>query len=838
MNLSEYKFELGKTAIFKAVKMSRNPFFGLAGILKKLFLFLFITFSAISMLSIAELLTTGFSERFLLGIAFLFFGSFLLFWQVDSFFSIKIKHPKIGISLNHALGNPENFNLAGFFSFKIANAFQKSGSKNGSFPSLFLYHLLDDPDFEFIFSRMGIAISNVRKSLIEIEDEDPDLMWKLIAGALIETRNRNGKRIKKNDILVSAYENHPFFKNILTDKGIEAQDIRNLADWIHRTKRISENRKKFWKWKNLIKKGSLAKDWASGYTILLDRFSIDWTRKFKKEGFPEIIGHKEEIRTMERILSRKKINNILLVGDSGVGRRSMIYDLARRSFYGESLSEVNHKRIVEFDIPFLLANVENRDEMEGILEKIFGEVTESGNTILIIHDLHNFVGGGDIRPGKIDISGMMAHYLSLPQFQIIGITDYTGYRRVLEESSIAALFEKVEVSEISEEDTIRILQNMTLDFESRYKKLVSYQAIKEIINHSSRYLPSEPFPEKAINLLDEAMTYLDQTGEKILLPSHISKLISRKTNIPVGDMEKNEKNILLNLENLIHEKVINQEEAVREVSSALRRSRSEISSINKPMGTFLFLGPTGVGKTETAKALAEVYFGSPKRMIRIDMSEFQTLNDIPRLIGSSEYEGILTTKIKEDPFSLLLLDEIEKAHPDILNLFLQVLDEGHITDGMGRKINFKSSIIIATSNAGSDMILENIKKNLDWGELKEGLLDHLFSKAIFRPEFINRFDAVVLFSPLSKDNLLDITHLLLKKIAGRLKDKNIEFIITDELKEEIVEKGYNPTFGAREIKRVIQDKVENSLASALISGDIERGSVIKINPKTFEVEEA
>jgi ATP-dependent Clp protease ATP-binding subunit ClpC len=254
------------------------------------------------------------------------------------------------------------------------------------------------------------------------------------------------------------------------------------------------------------------------------------------------------------------------------------------------------------------------------------------------------------------------------------------------------------------------------------------------------------------------------------------------------------------------------------------------------MGNFLFLGPTGVGKTETSKALAEIYFGSEEKTIRLDMSEFQNLEDIPRLIGSPGQEGLLTTKVRENPFSLILLDEIEKAHPNILNLFLQVLDEGHVTDGMGRKIDFRNTIIIATSNAGYKIILKALKEGKKMKEIKEELLDHLFQKGIFRPEFINRFDAVVVFRSLTKQNLLAISQLMLSKIKKNLAQKNIEFVITDELKEKIVELGYNITFGARNMKRVIQDKVENSLAEALLRGEIKKGDKIAINPKDFSVE--
>jgi len=319
------------------------------------------------------------------------------------------------------------------------------------------------------------------------------------------------------------------------------------------------------------------------------------------------------------------------------------------------------------------------------------------------------------------------------------------------------------------------------------------------------------------------------------LPKHIAKIITEKTEIPVGDIETKEREVLLNLESLIHQRIINQDQAVKEVSFALRRARSEITVKKGLMGGFLFLGPTGVGKTETAKSLAQFYFGSEKRMIRLDMSEFQDIKDIPRLIGSSDGTGLLTMPVRENPFSLILLDEIEKAHPNILNLFLQVLDEGHLTDGFGRKINFKNTIIIATSNAGYEVILKALREKQEWLEVKQKLIDYLFEHRIFRPEFINRFDAVVLFSPLSKGNLLDISELMLGKLKKNLQEKGIEFIITPSLKEKIVELGYNPVFGAREMRRVIQDKVENVLASALLSKQLTRGTRVTLDPKTFKL---
>jgi ATP-dependent Clp protease ATP-binding subunit ClpC len=484
-----------------------------------------------------------------------------------------------------------------------------------------------------------------------------------------------------------------------------------------------------------------------------------------------------------------------------------------------------------------LADFSNPEDVEATLDTIFQEVVSAGNIILIINEFHNFIGVKP-GPGMIDISGVISSYLHLPQFQVVAITSYTGLHTNIEQNtSILNLLEKVEVVEVSEKETTLILENFSLQLESKYKIFVSYQALREIVSLSKRYLTNLPFPKKALDLLDEVMIHTKKTvKDKVVMPSHVAAIVSQKTQVPVGEVDIKEKEKLLDLENLIHQRIINQEEAVREVSTALRRARAEVQVKSAPMGTFLFLGPTGVGKTETAKALSHIYFGSENKMIRLDMSEFQSVEDISRLIGSSKEKGLLTTAVREDPFSLVLLDELEKAHPNVLNLFLQVLDEGFLTDGLGRKINFKNTIIIATSNAGYQLILQALKDQTDWLQLKQKMLDYLFKAGTFRPEFINRFDATVVFKPLSKENLLDISSLILGKIKKGLKQKGIEFEITDSLKEKVVELSYNPAFGAREMKRVVQDKIENELASALLSNKLKRGNKVKINPESFSLE--
>jgi len=850
-------FDLKTAKIFQAVKWAGHPIFRFASTLKKLFLILFIlTFLAF----LYGFLLENFSQKLnsqLLGLSIIFLILSLAKSLKEAFLNSKLKKPELKAKIEEAVSNPEEYNLAEFLSFEVAKAVFRA---RGNSTQLFYNLLAENPNLNFIFSRALLSLKEIKKVLKEYlakiplkTEVEPQLEFQAAILESLKIAQRKGhQRVEMGDILSALAKHDLIFKKILIDVNLKVEDIENLTWWLEGLKERIEERKKFWEWKNLIKRRTLAKEWAAGYTLNLDRFSIDWSEIVKKQHFPETIGHQKEIAEMERILSRRESkNNVLIVGEPGSGRKSMIQALAVKSVLGESLPEINFKKVKQLDLPSLLAQTETIEEAESILDTIFREVVTAGNVILVIDEFHNYVLPAP-RPGTIDISGIISSYLALISFQIVAITTFEGLHKNIEQNpSILPLFGKVEVSEISERETLMLLEDLALLLEYKYKKFISYPALRDIIVYCSKYLPATPFPEKAINLLDEVMVYLTQTPspttvgrggrrdlslrtkDKILLPKHVAKIVTEKTRIPVGEIEIKEREILLNLENLIHQRIINQEEAVKEVSAAMRRARAEVTIRKGPMGCFLFLGPTGVGKTETSKALAEIYFGSEERMIRLDMSEFQAVSDIPRLIGSLGEEGLLTTKVRENPFSLILLDEIEKSHPNILNLFLQVFDEGHLTDGLGRKVDFKNSIIIATSNAGYQIILAAIKEKAEWLGVKEKLLDYLFEKAIFRPEFINRFDAVIVFRPLSKENLLDVAELLLQKMKKNLAQKDIEFIITQSLKEKIVELGYDPKFGAREMRRVIQDKIENILAQAILSGELKRGERAEIDPETF-----
>ncbi len=806
-------FNLKKSSIWLALKSEKLFFlryFRILFLLSSFFCFFLFFFGFLS----------DFLEERLLGIILaIFLLSFPLFCFLSSFefFLDSLKKPK----------RKKTDNIADLLSFSTAKVIYRAQKSSSGY--LLLSVIQNIPEINFIFQRMLLDINSFKKTLLKKHLGDGVEFKKVILKSLEISQKRNHQEITIGDFILSLAKNDLFFKNTLVNLDMKKDDFLNIVNWMED---VFSEKPKFWEEKSLRKKGNLGKEWSSGYSVALDKYSIDISHRFKNN-ILEFFGHEKQLTEIENILSKTENNNVLMVGDSGTSRKSIIENLAQKTFLGESVDLLNYKRVVELDLNLLSAQIKEEEELEFTLNKIFQETIRAGNIILVINNFHDYVSQSSFL-GGIDISGIIASYLKYSQFQIIVITDYEGlHRKLSNKSGLLSFFEKVEIPPKSGKDALKILLSQVGFFERKHKAFVSFQSLKQIIEMTEKYLPALPFPEKAVAVLDEV--FVAYAKEKIILPKHVSKIITRKTEIPVGDLEEKEKEILLNLENLIHERLINQDQAVKNISDSLKRARSQISTKVGPMGTFLFLGPTGVGKTETAKSLAQIYFGSEEKMIRMDMSEFQEVSDISRLIGSEKEPGLLTTKVRENPFSIVLLDELEKANLNILNLFLQVLDEGYLNDGYGQKVDFKNTIIIATSNAGYQIILDAIKKEINWDKIKEKIFDFIFKEGIFKPEFVNRFDSVVVFKPLSKENLVDIAGLLLNKIAKNLKEKGIKLIIEDGLKEKIVELSYNPMFGAREMKRVIQDKVENNLASALIKGDLSKGHMVKINLTDFSL---
>lgn len=843
-----FNFDIKKTSVYRSFRISSFPLLKYSGILSQICIVLFIVSLSLIIFSFLGFIATLTTIKILI----FFLALSLLLAELYLFTEFKIKKLKIAVSISGAITDLEKYNLAEFLSIEscgIIDAAMKMAKKRTlEFSSEILFYaaLLQSKEIQILIFRLGLDIEKLKTDLKNyLEKSQPqngqewflDSFQKTMIEAMGVAHEMNHKTISEKELLVSLAKNDSFFKNVLVEAELKEIDIKNICLWLDALEDRIEKSKQFWTKENLSAFGSLGRDLASGFTVTLDQYSIDWRDVVLKNVFNEIIGHKKEADELEVILTKSKLSNALLIGEEGIGKKSIVQALAERCYLGSGSPELKDKRVVELDMVALISRIQDQEHFETTLDQIFQEVLMAGNVILVIDRLDNFVTQKTQKPGEIDISVILSKYLVLPNFKFIGITSFDGLHLKLEQvPSFLEYFRKIEVSEVSELETIRILQNISLALEQKYKILITYPSIREIINLTTRYLPNLHFPQKAIDILDEAATYIVSQKERIVEPHHIAKIISDKTQIPVGKLEFQEKSVLMNLEQLIHQKIVNQQDAVTEISIAMRRARSGIASKKRPMGVFLFLGPTGVGKTETAKALAEIYFGGVEKMIRLDMSEFQAISDIPRLIGAInpvEEQGLLTMPVRENPFSLVLLDEIEKAHPNILNLFLQVFDEGHITDGHGRKIMFTNTIIIATSNAGAPMIFKAVAS----GETleRDTLLDSLFEKGIFKPEFINRYDATVIFHPLTKENLMDIAQLMFSSLQKNLKEKDIDLIITDSLKEKIVELSYKPEFGAREMRRVMQDKIENEIAQALLSDKITKGDKVEINPDNFKI---
>lgn len=779
------------------------------------------------------------------GLILLFLSLWILMKNICYFFDDCLKHPKRKTTLEKALSESKA-NLASFLNLKSAKYLgeaMRAGKRNGvryPDPSTILHHFLDEknPRIIFIFSRLFIDFKGLKECLkiCPPEETSKEVLETLFQEAGKSALKRGSEEIGEGDVIAALSKLEKNLMQIITDSELEAEDFEKVNEWQERVYKKIQKNKCFWCYENLIKAGSIGKDWTAGYTPTLDSFSIDWTEEVKRRGFEDIVGHQELVPVVERILSKKDQGNVLIVGEPGAGRKNIIHGLIKKTLLNQSAPNLNNNRFIELDIVTLSTNISSFEQMERVLDKCFREVATAGNVVLIINDLHDFL-GGEQKAGVVDISGIIGPYLNFSTFKTISLTSMKGLHKYIESKpSLLAQFEKVEVGEMDKEETLQVLENKVFRLESEHEKFIPFISLKEVIKICDRYVTDFPFPQKAQNLLEETVIYSGRyIDSPAVLPEHVDKILSEKIQVPVGKIRSKEKETLLGLEDILHNRVIGQNEALKEVSSALRRARSGVQTRKGPMGSFLFLGPTGVGKTETAKALAEAYFGSENRMVRIDMSEFQRIDDIPRLLGSEKENGILTTAVRENPFSLVLLDEIEKAHPDVLNIFLQVLDEGYVNDNLGRKVSFVNTIIIATSNAGYQTILKAIGENKEMAEIKRELLSGIFEKGTFRPEFVNRFDGVVVFRSLSKEDLMSIAQLNLEKLNKNLSQKKIQLIITDELKNKIVELSYDPVFGAREMKRVIQDKIENAVARALLNDAIPQGSKIKIDPADFSI---
>lgn len=634
------------------------------------------------------------------------------------------------------------------------------------------------------------------------------------------------RQLTTADILYGVLKTSENFSSILLSSQIDEDDLKNIIFWeknlfekIKFPKTFTEKLKSF----NL----RFAEDWISGYTNTLNRFSIDLTNPKFFNTF-SIQGRENILNLIENTLLKEVQNNCLLVGKNGVGKTTIVYGFAENVYWGKTDPKLAYKRVVALDTRFLLSSLKDPKEAEFYLVKILDEALSAGNVILFIDEIQNLTLKGV--PGALDATEILLRYLENPNLKIIATANEDDfYTYIQPKGMLVSNFEMISVPELDKNGTIKILEDVSLYYSLKNKIQITYNALKEIYKLADRLIVQKGFPAKAVDLLESITSQARVLGKTILDKQATLEVAEKIFNVPLLQAEGEEKSKLLNLEQAIHQRVINQQEAVVAICDALRRARVTRKDNKKPIGSFLFLGPTGVGKTELSKTLAYVWFNSDNQMIRMDMSEYQDKEAVLRFIGKKipgqkELEGgDFIKQVRVKPYSVILLDEIEKASADILNIFLQVLDEGHLTDGMGKKVYFSDSIIIATSNAGANLIREGVKKGVDSSQLKESLLNYLQESNIFTPEFLNRFDGVILFKPLKMEELLKIAKLMFLKIQEKFKNEGYIIEAEEEVFKKIVNLSYKPEYGAREMHRVFQDKIETFLAKKILEEKIKKG---------------
>ena len=648
-----------------------------------------------------------------------------------------------------------------------------------------------------------------------------------------------------------------------------------------------------------------AGDGENANTPILNQFSRDLTASARSGELDPVVGRASEIERIVQILSRRRKNNPVLIGEPGVGKSAIVEGLAQLIVEGNIPEILRGKRVVSLDLASMLAGAKYRGEFEERMKSAMAEIKKAGNIVLFIDELHTICGAG-ASEGAIDAANILKPALARGEMQCIGATTLNEYHKHIEkDAALERRFQPVTVGEPTREESVEILRGLRDRYEAHHRVQITDEAILAAVYLSDRYISDRSLPDKAIDLIDEAASRVrikaftappdmkeqqerleslnKETEEavahedfekaahlrdrkkalqneiaqkrsaweqrrnskvEIVGEEEVAQIVGAWTGIPVSRITEDESQRLINLETILHERVIGQEEAVKSVARAIRRARAGLKDPNRPIGSFIFLGPTGVGKTELSKALAEAVFGSEQSMIRVDMSEYMEKHSVSKLIGSPpgyvgyEEGGQLSEKVRRNPYSVILFDEIEKAHPDVFNILLQVLDDGHITDAHGRKVDFKQTIIIMTSNAGAQSIIEPKRLGFvsgdqdakDYERMKSGVMEEV--RRIFKPEFLNRIDEIMVFHTLGREEIRSIVGILLKELQGRcLEQLNITLNVTPKARDILCEAGYDSKYGARPLKRAIQTKIEDRLANEILEGKVHRGDTVTVKGK-------
>ncbi|MEK7576173.1 MAG: ATP-dependent Clp protease ATP-binding subunit [Patescibacteria group bacterium] len=655
---------------------------------------------------------------------------------------------------------------------------------------------------------------NAERGVIQVQSE---LFIETICASAVAKKSNT---IYAADILETLMNYDKAFAKLLFEMKIKKEDLSGAALWVEDMLDTERAREMWWSVENLSRIQGIGKDFGFGYTFTLDRYSHDLaysTTRLSRE------ARRDEIKAIEDVLSRSYEANILLVGEEGVGKHAVLEGLASRIREGTTVPALEHKRVVVLDGSGLTAATKTKGAYEELIIKLLNEAVAAGNIIVVLENLPGFI-ASSFELGT-DIMEILEPYFSGASIQAIALSDKAAFHKELEPNGrIMKLFERVEIEEPNRDRALRMLEDSLDILEPRSGKFYTYKAVLRAYELADRFITTGAMPEKAIDLLDEVASAVS-ADTTFIMPDDIDAIVQKRTHIPTLQAEAGERDKLLHMEDLLHTRMIDQEFAIKAISDALRRARSGLKTGTRPVGSFLLLGPTGVGKTETAKALAEMYFGGTDAMIRFDMSEYHGEEGIRKLIGAydSKEPGILASRLRERPFSLLLFDEFEKASHEVHNLFLQILDEGLFSDGAGKRVSAREAMIIATSNAGSDLVWDMLKAGRDPSKIQSEVVDRIRADGIFSPELLNRFDAIVVYHPLSKEQLVQVAMLLLKELKLKLEINEMHFEPTEELARRVVELGYDPAFGARPMRRAIADRVEQIIAKKILEGALKRG---------------
>ncbi len=635
----------------------------------------------------------------------------------------------------------------------------------------------------------------------------------------------------------SIYKQDQSFRQFLSENNIGESELMRACDWVTRIDRRDARLARWWSRDNLGRIPGIAKTWGYGQTYLLERYGHDLTKDHIWH--TALMTRKEEddeVEEIEQILSRNRQSNVLLITDDILTGRQRVAQLYHKIREGHALPPIESKRVFLLDIEMIIMSNNSKQSFEVTLREIFVQAVDSGNAIVYIENISSVLSSAGAL--GVDVIDVLLPFLQSDTLQVIlGETSEMYNKALARDIRIAQIFDTVQMKHIGEEGLLDLLEQRAYQLEKQHGIVFTIQALATTSTLAERYFPTGVMPDKAFDLLEELIPYAFANKISQVLQKDVEVFVNRKTNVPIGEPKKEEREKLLDLEHILHKRVVAQDEAITAISKALRRARAGLADQNKPLGSFLFLGPTGVGKTETAKALAEVLFSNEKDMIRLDMSEFNGVGALEELVGSFDTgkAGRLEELLREKVYGVLLLDEFEKAHTQIHDVFLQILDEGHFTDAFGHVVNMKNHIIIATSNAGAELVWNQKSTDITPENEKQLLIDYMITKNIFKPELLNRFDDIIVFHTLSQIQITKITRFHLENFAKKMEEEHkIKVKVTDALISYVSKHGYDPKFGGRPLERAIHNDVEQIIADSILAGKLHQGDTFEFDEKMLQ----